>query len=353
MDRLNLGFTEDVYRRCLEREFKSTKLSDTQELVVQGCHKYVHNRIKALKHLPQDAQFKLHLAWASMDSKIVTLKSQIDRLDDPNIHHTELGDFLSRAVGYIPENASQSALAILPGEEGRHFLEHNLHLLVDRTTRGGQFAQRGVEAITDRLLNLRNHKQVKIDSTYRSSVALRRAIFNTRMMQALREAGYTEKSIDSFLAHGGHMHPGDRVMSPYQWAGHYDIDTVNDCLVVLPPSVSESLAREFWGTYKDEKSLKGALCRVSRPDKVRSEAVNQKNERHDCANTEMILRAIGVRDHEEMNDTHLEALGRFFSEMGFSNRLDDILPFWKNLRECRKQFHEILSLSEALKRKAT
>ena len=49
MDRLNLGFTEDVYRRCLEREFKSTKLSDTQELVGQGGHKNFHNIIKNIK----------------------------------------------------------------------------------------------------------------------------------------------------------------------------------------------------------------------------------------------------------------------------------------------------------------
>ena len=141
------------------------------------------------------------------------------------------------------------------------------------------------------------------------------------------------------------------LLEPYQTSKMRDIDTVDDCLTVVHPDQGQMLAQEFWQMYKNGNALRRVLHRVLCPGKVRSEARAQGPQRQHRATVNMLLRTIGLHGHEKIGDEHLVMLEDFLSMMGLEDSPERVQTIAKGLRESRQQYHQILYVTEALKRK--
>lgn len=361
MDVLQLGLTDEDYRRHVEAEFEKTTLSKKSELVRLACCGNVRQRLRALAHLPPADQFRLHLMYAGLAND-GTRVQQLSKLGQSGDHKDSLADYFSRVAGYVPLEQSQSALAVLPVRRDSAVLEDDLHLLIDRTMeRPGSAGNPKAETIAQRLLDIRTDEGVQRDPAYHRPLPLARAVFNVHLMQALRKAGHSLRSMTSFLNPGRDTDSdfnicsltARKIMNPWQSSRQYEIDTVNNCLTTLPPSVGERLAVRYWETYKNTKTATSVVRLAQVPDAVRAEAMQGGTVRYHRASVEMIMRSIGVQNPQDMNDGHLEEFGRFLGNLGLSDRINDVMPLWKKLKECRDQFRSVLYVSEALERKAT
>lgn len=360
MDVLQLGLTEDDYRQHVETAFEKTTLSDTSDLVHLACCSAVRHRVRALAHLPPEDQFRLHLMFAGLESHDGTRVNQLSRLGKPGDHQAPSADYFSRVAGYVPLKPSQSALEVLPDRRDSSVLEEDLRLLIDRTMeRPGSAEGPRAESIAQRLLEMRKEKCLQRDMTYHRPLPLVRAVFNMHLMQALRKAGHTLRSMTSFLNPGRDTDSdlnvcsltARKIMNPWQSSRQYEVNTVNNCLTTLSPSAGKRLAARYWDTYKNTKTLRSIMRSAQDPAAVREEAMQGGTMRYHRATVEMIMRTTGVQNPHDMNEGHLEEFGRFLGNLGLSDRINDVLPFWKKLKECRDQFQSVLYVSEALERK--
>lgn len=352
MNSIQLELTDDLYRTHLEHALRNA--DDQKQLMVRGCNESTLVRVKALLHLPPDQQCMLHLLWESLHDKGQRGKSY------HRLHSAEVGsnaDYYARIAGYVPNNPTQPALAVIPKDGDS--LQQDLRMFTDRIIKRYRASDETARLLAAHLRACAEEYGVPHDPRYKRTQKLSCAVFNTKLMQELIKHGFNAQSMRFFLTAGkdpadGKLdrHKASQVVEPHQWSGKYGIDTVNHCLTALPPSASERLAREFWNTYKDGDSVSRVLYRVRQPDAVRDEARAQSGLQQHRATVEMILRTIKVRQGEKLTDEHLASFIQFLGDMGLPDTLDDVMPLWNGMKESRSKFRECLSVTELIKRKA-
>lgn len=350
MDRFDLNMNRTTMELLLERELRALRglsRSEVGSLLRNGMRGNIRYRLRTLRRLPPDAQFRLALAFCALEDAETTKFSQRIHVLGSKQDGGSYVEFFARAGGYVPVKRDASSLPLLPDDVDT--LANDLTVLTEQMSRGSGTAQKRAKQIARDLLAWRNGHGIKHSEIYERPLSLQRSMFNTRLMQELRLAGQTPRSLQVALADDKvdvHKIIYD-VFSPYPSSALRDIDTANVCLSLLPMEVSQRLALEYWKTIR-RTSTRRMVHRLNRPDRIAAEARRQGTMKSLRATVEMFLRSIGLGDHESPNRLHEDSFEDLVGRLG----VKPTRRFWNCLLACRDKFHGCISIVELQKRRA-
>lgn len=366
MDRLGLGFDRGDLQREVAAAYQRSGVSGVRAAreVFRGSAK-VQDRVAAVAGLTPEDQFRiLHGDLVASDAEGPLLRQQVNTLRNSARSGKHIADLYARAAGYVPP-AGGSALAQLPVRSDRETLVRDTHVITDAVSKEG-VADTRAEDIADGLLD--RARGVRRVHAARGT-DLRRALFNTRLMLALRGRGYGVESLSHILTNGGGPQSqrntvklANRLLAYPQETSMRDVDTVSDVLSLLRPEDGQELAAEFFETYQDRNTMKRSIWKITEPHAIRREAVRQGPMRSGRATVEMLLRAMGLRDADDLDErAHEQVLDDLLRDLGLTpgdplaDREPDVRGIdsdrvMEGLADARDEFKALLYLDEARKR---
>ncbi len=349
MDRFDLNMNRETVERLLKGELQALRRlsrSEAESLLTNGMRDNIRYRLRTLRRLSPDAQFRMALAFSALDDAEDKFRYRIDWLGS-NQDRGSHAEFFARAGGYVPAGRDSSALPLLPAD--LNTLAYDLTILTELTSKGSGLAQKRAKQMARDLLAWRNRRGIKRSEKYERPLSLQRTMFNARLMLELRLAGQTPRSLEIALA-GGRLDVHkiiDGLFSPSPSSVLRDIDTANVCLSLLPARSGERMAFEYWKTLQ-RASRRRMAHRLSRPHRVAAEARRQGSQKSLRATVEMFLRSIALRDHESPDQRHKESFEDLLHRLG----VKPTPRIWNCLLACRNAFHGCVSVAELQKRKA-